>query len=324
MNAHDSLCPGICIDYHTMVKLTPLLISEVEAKHPQEIKILSLPEKEFDDIDDISCCCNLIKLNLRGNRLVNSSLEGISHNEAITTLDLSENRLETFEGVEHLVNLAAFNVSQNDITYLSSHLLRLPNLKALVAKGNQISRIENLGNCCELNTLGRSKVRSGCIFYSLICNKQIIFGIGFACNIVVLSNNKISEISNIGILVNLKKLAASYNPIRMIPDLALNINLRELRLSHCKITQIPETIKNNPGLEIIDLGSNLLSAFLYVFRLFFCQLFLLQPVRRVVSIAESLFCKVKLILLWTEISSTYHYFQTFMICLFAEIKYAMK
>ncbi|KAI9217143.1 hypothetical protein BC828DRAFT_270722 [Blastocladiella britannica] len=220
-----------------MPTLTPLLASTHAATHPQNITELALAELGFDALADLSPLVNLRKLSLKANALDNDALTGLSHNAAITTLDLQGNKLESFEGLDKLHKLIALNVSSNDINRLSVHLLHLQGLKALVAGHNRIARIENLGKCSELGTL-------------------------------VLSHNKISELANIASLTNLVKLAASHNPIRLLPDLSANRMLKELRLSGCKILRIPETIRGNPALEVIDLGSNLLSDFGYVTPIF--------------------------------------------------------
>ncbi|KNE60277.1 hypothetical protein AMAG_05687 [Allomyces macrogynus ATCC 38327] len=213
-----------------MVKLTPVFIADHVQQHVQDIKDLSLVGKDIDEIDDLSACVSLAKLSLKQNLLTNDALDGLSHNEAITTLDLSCNKLESFAGLDKLRKLISINVASNEITRLSTHLLHLKNLKALVANGNLIAKIDNLTNCTQLNTL-------------------------------VLSHNKLTDLSNLGALKHLTKLSASHNPIRVIPDLSANPQLKDLRLSHCKITAIPESIRLNPALETIDLGSNLITQF---------------------------------------------------------------
>ncbi|KNE67283.1 hypothetical protein AMAG_12347 [Allomyces macrogynus ATCC 38327] len=213
-----------------MVKLTPVFIADHVLLHVQDIKDLALVGKEIDEIDDLSACISLAKLSLKQNALTNDALDGLSHNEAITTLDLSCNKLESFAGLDKLRKLISINVASNEITRLSTHLLQLKNLKALVANGNMIAKIDNLANCTQLNTL-------------------------------VLSHNKLTDLSNLGALKHLTKLSASHNPIRVIPDLSANAQLKDLRLSHCKITAIPESIRLNPALETIDLGSNLITQF---------------------------------------------------------------
>ncbi|KAJ3368816.1 hypothetical protein GGF31_006103 [Allomyces arbusculus] len=213
-----------------MVKLTPVFIADHVQQHVQDIKDLALVGKDIDEIDDLSACVSLAKLSLKQNLLTNDALDGLSHNEAITTLDLSCNKLESFAGLDKLRKLISINVASNEITRLSTHLLHLKNLKALVANGNLIAKIDNLANCTQLNTL-------------------------------VLSHNKLTDLSNLGALKHLTKLSASHNPIRVIPDLSANAQLKDLRLSHCKITAIPESIRLNPALETIDLGSNLITQF---------------------------------------------------------------
>jgi len=76
-------------------------------------------------------------------------------------------------------------------------------------------------------------------------------------NTLVLSHNKISELSNLSQLTNLKKLAIACNQIGAISD-ALNNNtaLTELRLRGNKIVRIPPNIGHNIHLRLVDICNN--------------------------------------------------------------------
>ncbi|KAI9332884.1 hypothetical protein DFJ73DRAFT_963328 [Zopfochytrium polystomum] len=96
--------------------------------------------------------------------------------------------------------------------------------------GRLESRIENLQNLTELNTL-------------------------------VISHNSLKAVVGVDKLQKLKKLSASHNNITELPDLSSLSALRELRLSHNEIVQLPPIYtKLPPEIEILDLGHNRLAS----------------------------------------------------------------
>ncbi|KAJ1560206.1 hypothetical protein HK405_007886 [Cladochytrium tenue] len=182
-------------------------------------------------IHDISPAISLRKLVLARNRLARpESLVGLAHCKHITYLDLSGNKLESFQGLEPLVALKVLNMSHNRLNRISIHVQKLTALNALILNNNEIVRLDNISGLKALNTL-------------------------------VVSHNKLEDISGVSALTNLTKLSASNNSIRRFPELAGLVSLRELRVAHNKLTVLPPTVLTHlPALEILDLGHNLLPA----------------------------------------------------------------
>jgi Leucine-rich repeat (LRR) protein len=61
---------------------------------------------EISHIDDISMCVALYRLDLSKNKIAYAdALSGLKHCKTISYLNLSQNALTTFDGVQHLPHL---------------------------------------------------------------------------------------------------------------------------------------------------------------------------------------------------------------------------
>ncbi|KAJ1501667.1 hypothetical protein HMI54_007894 [Coelomomyces lativittatus] len=210
----------------TTTHLTPAYVSELTQLSLQEIRQLNVSNTHLTCVDDLSMCLQLSKLDLSQNQLTNSGLEGLIHCPSISVLNLSHNQLHTLAPLDQFKSsLNVVNVSGNPMYHLSSHLLALTNLKAFIAKHTHIAKIENIGQCVELNTL-------------------------------ILADNKITSIPPLKSLTQLKKLSLTNNPIRVLPDLSHHLHLKELRLNGCLLETLPDTMRALAALEVLDVGNN--------------------------------------------------------------------
>lgn len=89
------------------MKLTPLYLSSQTNNQPlPEVISLDLVDRDISHIEDISICINLHKLNLSKNRLKHpDSLSGLAYCKELTLLNVSENALESFEGLDKFEKL---------------------------------------------------------------------------------------------------------------------------------------------------------------------------------------------------------------------------
>ncbi|KAI8811863.1 hypothetical protein BJ742DRAFT_795874 [Cladochytrium replicatum] len=216
-------------------KLTPALLASTAPakKHVSEIVEANLSNRGITAIDDISVAVNLHKLVLTYNGISDAkALKGLEYNTELTLLNLANNKLTSFEGLQTLRKLLVLNLSHNEVNHISHHVMNLTALKALILNHNHIKLLDNLQNLRSLTTL-------------------------------VVSHNNLEELSGIGTLTALEKLSAAHNKIRLFPDLSvLNVNqtLEQLRLNDNKITTLPEKLLMPlaTSLKILDLGNNLL------------------------------------------------------------------
>lgn len=151
-------------DCAALMILTPVHVRE-KTEDAREAKALDFSKMQITQVEDISFCISLRKLNLSGNAIRSSKLVAtLRHLPSLTWLDLSGNKLAEMDGVcqiqslngkRYLGNLifAVLNVSKNQITVISNRILTMVNLFALIATDNQIKCIPALPQ--SLDTIGR-------------------------------------------------------------------------------------------------------------------------------------------------------------------------
>ncbi|KAJ3097646.1 hypothetical protein HDU97_004706 [Phlyctochytrium planicorne] len=167
--------------------------------------------------------------------------------------DCSKMNIGTVDDISGAVNLARLNLSSNRIDGEGleglRHLLNLSH--------NKILRIpEPVVKLKKLKAL-------------ILNNNEIVridnVGGLTALNALILSHNKITEIPQLRSLTSLTKLSLSHNSLRHFPDLTSLPSLRELRLSHNRILTLnpmpprTDSLLTLPALEILDVSSNLLA-----------------------------------------------------------------
>ncbi|KAJ1908869.1 hypothetical protein IWQ60_011483 [Tieghemiomyces parasiticus] len=211
------------------MKLTPVVLTQHATVSITEAKEFNLSGKDIDEVEDISCCIELRKLNLSNNRLSGSqSTDGLRRLTSLTWLNLAHNELDQGEFLRDLTELTVLNLSNNRLLQLPAWLVSCTKLKALIVNNNKLVRVENVGKMTDLNTL-------------------------------VISHNEFEQLP--ALLRNLKliKLSATHNALRTIPDYGHLTQLKELRLGNNRIASVPEAIASCQALEILDLGANLIS-----------------------------------------------------------------
>ncbi|KAI8841441.1 hypothetical protein BJ741DRAFT_575131 [Chytriomyces cf. hyalinus JEL632] len=202
---------------------------------------------DLTQIGDVSEASETLrKLDLSVNKLSNAALGPFAFPN-LTWINLSNNSLTSFAGLENCPLLQILNLSHNKITSISG-IRNFTNLKALILNNNSIAALPDLTPlAANLNTL-------------------------------VLSHNKLTALPKpFPHLPHLKKLSVSNNslteyPVFMIPA----PQIQELRLSHNKLSTLPRaplafkkptsnkpapkqtTTHSLPAVKTLDLGSNLI------------------------------------------------------------------
>jgi len=74
---------------------------------------------------------------------------------------------------------------------------------------------------------------------------------------IVLSHNRLTELTGIATLRNLVKLSVAHNDLHNLPSLAHCPQLKELRLNDNKLIALPSDLRQNNAIEVLDVGNNL-------------------------------------------------------------------
>lgn len=119
-----------------------------------EIKSLDFSKSKISKVEDISFCLSLRKLNLSNNSIKSSeSVTSLRHLSSLTWLDLSNNQLEEIDGICRIQSLNVLNVSKNEISIISTRIVTMNQLQALIATDNRIKTLPPLPS--NLDTIGR-------------------------------------------------------------------------------------------------------------------------------------------------------------------------
>ncbi|KAJ1968915.1 hypothetical protein IWQ62_000951 [Dispira parvispora] len=183
-----------------------------------------------------------------------SCVDDLSFCIELRKLDLSHNALSeksTTAGLVELKSLTWLNISNNHLDH-GSFISAMDELIVLNFSHNELIRIpEEIVNCPKLKAL-------------VLGNNQIqqVENLGKLeqLNTLVLSNNRLTEIPLLLKNTEIVKLSLGNNQIRVIPDLSHLSQLRELRLNNNKILTIPNHLSHCASLEILDLGNNILTS----------------------------------------------------------------
>jgi Leucine-rich repeat (LRR) protein len=169
-----------------------------------------------------------ITLELPSNKLP-SLPDGIDKLTNLTLLDVSDNEIETFPDIKHLVNLTLLNVSNNQLASLPNSVWQLPNLDTLTINHNLLNTIP------EVNL---PKLR-----------------------ILEINHNYLTEVSDsIKNCTNLAELDLSFNHItRVSPEIGKLVNLTILRLTKNELTELPSEIVKLKKLRDLLIARNQLT-----------------------------------------------------------------
>lgn len=136
------------------MKLTPALVSGKAGKEGGEIRALDFGNSKISEVEDISFCTALRKLNLAKNNIkLSSSVASLRHLPSLSWLDLSENKLEEIDGICRIQTLSVLNVSKNQVKIVSTRIGAMPQLQAFVAPDNNIKELPTLP--ANLDTIGK-------------------------------------------------------------------------------------------------------------------------------------------------------------------------
>lgn len=219
------------------MKLTPALVSERCKERADEEKSLSFANQKITEVEDISFCVSLRRLDLSNNKIkTSSSISSLRHLPSLTWLDLSNNELTEIDGVCRIQTLNVLNVSKNKINMVSTRIMTMVNLLAFIASDNELSSLPSLPS--NLDTLGKA-------------DEMMVF-----LSFIVVSRNRLEDLGlSFDKLPLLKKISASHNRIRSFPNISKCHSMKELRLNDNKIQNLG-TLPLPSGLVILDLGKN--------------------------------------------------------------------
>ena len=185
----------------------------------------------------------LTTLYLSENRI--EKIQNLSNLPLLTALDLSDNRIETIQNLSDLPRLTHLYLSRNRIEKIQN-LSDLPRLTALYLSDNRIETIQNLSDLPRLTHLFLSNNR--------IKKIQNLSDLPRLTHLF-LSNNRIETIQNLSDLPQLTTLSLRDNRIETIQNLSDLPLLTTLSLRDNRIEKI-QNLSNLPRLTALFLSEN--------------------------------------------------------------------
>ena len=188
----------------------------VDPSEQEYLRYLNIKDAGIKSLDEIEGLfeAHISSLNLSDNEL--ESLDGMEKLPELIYLDLENNNIGEIRNLENVIHLVRLNLDSNQVKKIEN-VSNLPNLVKLRLNGNQISEIENLDSLKELGSLD-------------------------------LSYNNISEIKGLDNLENLSMLYLWDNKIKKIQGFSTLKKLQEVHLGHNQIESIS-------GIETIRYGA---------------------------------------------------------------------
>ncbi|ORX68906.1 L domain-like protein [Anaeromyces robustus] len=206
---------------------------------------------------------NSVTLNNQNFEDTNTFPSIITKITSLEILDLSNNLLQKFSGIENLINLQKLILNNNRFNVVPSGIEQLSKLQILKFTNNNIGEfpeIEKLINLRELylNDNFYSYIPSG---IEQLNKLQIFFLMKTSTLYRDFSFNYLENFPEIEKLINLQELNLSYNYIENFPGIEKLFNLQELYLNSNFYRNIPSGIERLNKLQILDLSRNLLQQF---------------------------------------------------------------
>jgi len=184
-------------------------------------------------VSGLDVCTSLIRLDLSDNQLTTNAIAPVAALPNLKWLSIANNNVKCIKCLQSLGTLEVLNASHNEIEGKVS-VGRMTELKALVLSNNKIQTVGGLEKLRKLDTL-------------------------------ILSHNSLSSLGGwIAGATSLQKLSVSHNPLHDEAATAgLNglISMKELRMNHCQLSNVPSAILCMKKLQILEMGSNLISKF---------------------------------------------------------------
>ncbi|XP_068258108.1 leucine-rich repeat and guanylate kinase domain-containing protein [Nyctibius grandis] len=206
---------------------------------------LSLSGRELSDINILSRCIHLQKLELSYNKI--NDLSCISHMPHLLELNASNNELTTYFDFKPPKNLKEVDFSYNQISKMQD-LSAYQSLTKLLLDFNNIEEIRGLEKCRSLTHLSLSHNRL--IAISGLENLPI--------TILNLSSNQIEKITGLDTLKTLQKLDLSSNKITSLEGLEEHDLLETINLEDNQIAELCELeyLVDLPLLRVLNLSKN--------------------------------------------------------------------
>ena len=186
---------------------------------------------------------NLNILMLSDNRI--ESVQGLQNLPALQTLELSDNQIQSVQALQNLPALQTLKLSDNQIQSVQG-LQNLPALQTLNLSGNQIQSVQALQNLPALQTLNLSG--------NQIQSVQALQNLP-ALQDLYLSGNQIQSVQGLQNLPALQTLYLSDNQIQSVQGLQNLPALQTLNLSGNQIQSV-QGLQNLPALQTLDLSYN--------------------------------------------------------------------
>ncbi|HDX9668230.1 TPA: NEAT domain-containing leucine-rich repeat protein [Bacillus cereus] len=212
-----------------MPNLKSLTVANAKIKDPsfftnlKQLNHLALRGNEFSDVTPLVKMDNLESLDLSNNKITN--VAPLVEMKNVKSLYLSGNQIEDVTALAKMEQLDYLNLANNKITNVAP-LSALKNVTYLTLAGNQIEDIKPL--------------------YSLPLTD------------LVLTRNKVKDLSGIDQMNQLSKLFIGKNQIEDVTPLAKMTQLTELDLPHNELKDITP-LSNLVNLQKLDLEANYIS-----------------------------------------------------------------
>ncbi|KFP00358.1 Leucine-rich repeat and guanylate kinase domain-containing protein, partial [Calypte anna] len=235
---------------------------------------LSLPDRDLSDINILSRCVHLEKLDLSHNNI--NDLSCISHMPYLLELNASHNELTTYFAFKPPKNLKEVDFSHNQIPKMED-LSAYQSLTKLLLDFNNIEEIRGLEKCHSLTHLSLSHNR-------LLAIRGLE---NLPIRILNLSSNQIEKINGLDSLKTLQNLNLSRNKITSLEGLEDHDILEVINLESNQTTQIQRLtlINIQPAFKtIIIQPDNVTAGKNYITALFFLFFSAPNPCKQVAAV----------------------------------------
>ena len=235
------------------------------------LKSLDALKSNINDLTGLEFAINLMKIELRGNRI--SDVSPLKNLTNLTKLRLGTNRkISDVSPLKNLTNLTFLDIDSNQISDVSP-LKVLTNLTWLDLDDNRISDVSSLkvltnltyldldGN--QISDVSPLKVLTNLTFLDVDDNQisdMSPLSVLIKLRVLDLEGNKLSDISPLKVLTNLTELDLHNNEISDISAISALTNLTELDLHDNKISDI-SAISALTNLTVLNLSGNQISDF---------------------------------------------------------------
>ncbi len=210
---------------------------------------LELRGNRISDVSPLKNLTNLTKLRLGTNHKI-SDVSPLKNLTNLTFLDIDSNQISDVSPLKNLTNLTWLDLDDNGILDVSP-LKVLTNLRYLDLDGNKVldvSPLKNLTNLIflDIDDNGISDISP----LSVLVNLKVLD----------LDGNRISDTSPLSVLINLTELDLHDNEILDISPLSVLLNLTELDLHDNKVSDV-SPLRGLINLKVLNLSSNHISDF---------------------------------------------------------------